>query len=207
MIRKFFIFLPLFTITIIGIWILFFYDNSLQRLFISADAQGEMLLKQGKEEEALKTFTNPLSIGAIYYKNGNFKKALEVYETLNSKEAFFNRGNALVMLGKYNDAIENYKLVLQIEPENIKAKENMALAKLRQEELDKSKNTNQGASNIGADKVVYDNKSKNGDDYEDSSSGSPSQEKWLDRLETSPSEFLRSKFLYQYHHIQKGDKR
>lgn len=206
MMRKFFMFLPLFVLIGIGIWYVSDYDKSFKRLWISADKEAQQLEAKGKVEKALTLYENKLNVGAIYYKRGDFVKALEVYEESSTKEAFFNRGNVFVMLGKYNEAIDNYKLVLEIEPSNIKAQENMKIAQLRQAELDKFKGKSAGTTNIGADKIVYDNKSNKGDAYKEEGKKKGGTQQWLDRLETSPGNFLRAKFSYQYYMQQKGKK-
>lgn len=205
--RKFFIFLPFLTLMSILVWVVLFYEKPIIRLFISADKQAQGFQKEGKLKKAIETYENKLNIGAIYFKNGEFQKALQEYEKSSSKEAFYNRGNAFVMLGKYNEAIENYKLALKVDSSHKEAEENLAIAKERQAELDKHKNTSAGTTKLGADKIVYDNKSKKGDDFEVEDVVSYNgEQQWLDRLETSPSAFLKSKFSYQYE-MQKKDKR
>ena len=205
--RIFFLLLPLLTALIIGLWYGLLFKGEYKRLWVSADREAGMLQKEGQLKEAMATYENRLFVGAIYFKQGDFKKALEIYEQTSSKEAFYNRGNALVMLGKYNDAVENYKLALQADATYIEAKENMAIAIARQAELDKYKGTSAGTSKVGADKIVYDNKSKKGDTIKQqrSQKGGPNQQ-WLDRLETSPRGFLKAKFSYQYHQQKRGQR-
>ena len=206
--RKFFILLPLITTILIALWYTVVFDSEYKRLWISADAEANALQKEGKVKEAIATYENRLSVGAIYFQKGDFKKALEIYEQTSSKEAFYNRGNALVMLGKYNDAVENYKLALQADASYIVAKENMAIAIARQAELDKYKGKGKGTGGqLAADKIVYDNKSKKGETVQQhGKKKGGSNQQWLDRLETSPQGFLRAKFSYQYHQQKRGQK-
>ena len=202
---KFFKYLPLLTLVLIGIWYFSSYGGTFKSLWISPDREAQELLKEAKEKEALRTFENQLSVGAIYYKRGEFKKALGVYETLGSKEAFYNRGNTLVMLGKYIDAIESYKLALEVDANFKDARENLNIAKARQALLDEAKKQGNKKGTDGklrADKIVFDNKNNQGSDVKDTkqevqSEGSAT---WLDRLETSPSKFLEAKFSYQLQH-------
>ncbi|MEA1919561.1 MAG: tetratricopeptide repeat protein [Campylobacterota bacterium] len=195
-------YLPLISLVVIVLWYIFSYNGEFKNLWISPDREASEFLKKGKVEEALKTYENQLSIGAIYYQKGEFKKALSVYETLGSKEAFYNRGNTLMMLGKYNEAIEAYKLALEAEPNYKEAKENMLLAKNRQAILDGAKdegNREGTGGKLGADKIVFDNKNNQGESIEEN--GAVNQNEagvaWLDRLETSPAKFLEAKFSYQ----------
>ena len=96
---RFFSFLPILTLLSIIFWYFSFYSGSFKSLWMSGDREAQELVKSGQEEKAIQVYENQLSIGAIYYKKGEFKKALSIYETQGSKEAFYNRGNTLVMLG------------------------------------------------------------------------------------------------------------
>jgi len=198
----FFRYLPLVTLLIIGIWYGSSYKGDFKSLWIKPDREASELLKAGKVEEALNTYENQLSVGAIDFKRGEFKKALHVYETLSSKEAFYNRGNTLVMLGKYKEAIEAYKLALEVDADYKEAKDNMLLAKNRQALLDKAKtkgNKEGTGGKLGADKIVFDNKDNKGASVKEQgkSKSNGGNVAWLDRLETSPAKFLEAKFAYQ----------
>ena len=198
----FFRYLPLVTLLLIGVWYGSSYKGDFKSLWIKPDREASELLKAGKVKEALNTYENQLSVGAIYFEKGEFKKALSVYETLSSKEAFYNRGNTLVMLGKYKEAIEAYKLALEVDSGYKEAKDNMLLAKNRQALLDKAKsegNKEGTGGKLGADKIVFDNKENKGSTVKENgkTKSNGGNIAWLDRLETSPAKFLEAKFAYQ----------
>jgi len=195
-------YLPLMTFLLISIWYGLYYKGDFKSLWIRPDREASELLKAGKAEEALKTYENQLSVGAIYFQKGEFKKALSVYETLGSKEAFYNRGNTFVMLGKYKEAIEAYKLALEVDAEYKDAKDNMLIAQQRQALLDEAKNKGNKkgtGGKLGADKIVFDNKNNKGASVKENgeSKSNAGNAAWLDRLETSPAKFLEAKFAYQ----------
>ncbi len=199
---KFFRYFPLLTLGLIFVWYFSFYTGTFQSLWMKPDSQAAKLLASGKEEEALKTFENKLSVGAIYYKRAEFKKALKIYETLGTKEAFYNRGNTLVMLGKYNKAIEAYKLALEVDAHFKEAKENMSVALARQALLDEAKkqgNKEGTGGQLSANEIRYDNKNNEGQSMQDfdNTGAKEGTATWLDRLETSPAKFLEAKFSYQ----------
>jgi Ca-activated chloride channel family protein len=197
--RRFFLVLPLLACVASLAYVYLVFDGEKKRLWISADKEAQVLEASGKKEQALKTYQDMLSVGNIYYREGEFKKALSFYERSSSKEAFYNRANALVMLGKYNEAVSNYELALKADPYYKQAKENMDIAKARQAELDKYKNNAQHMADERADEIKYDNKGEKGVDYEDSAvNQGVINNTWLDRLETSPQKFLHAKFRYQY---------
>ena len=203
---KFFKYLPLLTLLGIFVWYFTYYDGTFKRLWISADREAQQLLQENRVQEALNTYENQLSVGAIYYNRGKFKKALEVYDKLGTKEAFYNRGNTLVMLGKYKEAMESYKLALEADNNYTEARENLKIAQARQALLDaaKSKGNKEGTGGrLGADKIVFDNKQNEGEAVQqrgDGVSNAAGSVTWLDRLETSPAKFLEYKFAYQLQH-------
>jgi len=73
-----------------------------------------------------------MALAAVYYKQGNYKKALEIYHTLHSRSLFvkqaiyYNCANAYAQLGSYAKARQNYVKVLQLGEDN-DAKENLKL--------------------------------------------------------------------------------
>jgi len=155
---------------------------------------------------ASKSFEDISFRGASLYRAGEFKKAKSIYMLLTNRDSRYNLGNSYLMMGKYEEAIKAYDIALQIDPNFIEATENRALAKARKELLDVPNDGEQGVGELGADEIVYDNKDSKGveDTVEGKKEGS-NQENWLDRIETSPKEFLKYKFGYQYSRRDKNE--
>lgn len=70
-----------------------------------------------------------------YYRNGEFDKAIEIYEDLRSKgyegtSLYFNLGNAYYRIGKIGYAILNYERALKLSPTDDDVKHNLAFANL-----------------------------------------------------------------------------
>jgi len=193
--------LPFFMILLFSLfWLLFFYNGSMNRLFITADHLASKAYEEKNYMKAAKTFENISLKGASFYRAGEFKKAKAIYQNLSSKEGKYNFGNALVMLGNYDSAIEAYELALKIDPKFKEAKENLIVAKARKILKEPENDGEQGVGELGADEIVYDNKEGKGVDddqsaEQESASGNPN---WLDRLQTGPKDFLKNKFRYQY---------
>ena len=104
------------------------------------------------------------------------------------------------MIGEYDSAIEAYTIALEIDPDFQEAKENLKVAKARKILKAPENDGEQGTGELGADKIVFDNVENKGVDDEqsaaqDQGTGNPN---WLDKIETSPQEFLQNKFRYQY---------
>ena len=193
--------LPFFVILLFSLfWLLFFYNGSMNRLFITSDHLASKAYEKKNYMDAAKTFENISLKGASFYRAGEFKKAKAIYQNLSSKEGKYNFGNALVMLGNYDSAIEAYELALKIDPKFKEAKENLIVAKARKILKEPENDGEQGVGELGADEIVYDNKEAKGVDddqsaEQESASGNPN---WLDRLQTGPKDFLKNKFRYQY---------
>ena len=182
------------------VWLLFFYEGAWNRLLITSDQLGYKQYMKKEYVKAAKNFENISFRGASFYRAGEFENAKVLYQNLSSKESKYNLGNANVMLGLYDPAIEAYELALKIDPDFKEAKENLIVAKARKTLKEPGNDGEQGVGKLGADEIVFDNKEGKGVDddssaQEETASGNPN---WLDRLQTGPKDFLKNKFRYQY---------
>ena len=190
------------------VWVLFFYKEGLNRLFITSDQLGYHYYEKKEYVKAAETFENISLKGAAYYQDAAFKKAKSMYQNMSSKEGTFNLGNVFVMLGDYDSAIKTYERALKIDPNFKKAQENLVVAKARKILKEPENDGKQGIGDMydmQPDEVVYDNTEGKGEDdtrsaQKDAEKGNPN---WLDRLQTGPKDFLKNKFSYQYQ--MKGD--
>jgi len=200
-IKKYLTLVPLYlTLFFSLVWLLFMYDGSMKRLFITVDQAGYKAYEKREYLEAAENFEDIAFKVASFYKAGEFKKAKAIYQNLSDKVGKYNLGNTFVMLGKYDAAIKAYELVLKMDPNFKEAKENLVIAKARKILKEPENDGEQGVGELGADEIVYDNKAGKGveDDSsaeQESNSGNPN---WLDRLQTGPKDFLKNKFRYQY---------
>lgn len=191
------------------VWLLFFYKDGVDRLFITSDQLGFRYYEKKEYVRAAETFENLSFKGAAYYKDGAFKKAKSVYQNLSSKEGTYNLGNVFVMLGDYDNAIKAYERALKIDPKFKVAQENLVVAKARKILKEPENDGKQGIGDMydmQPDEVVYDNTEGKGEDdtrsaQKDAEKGNPN---WLDRLQTGPKDFLKNKFKYQYQ-MQEND--
>ena len=199
--------LPFYIVLLCSLlWLVFMYKGNMNRLLITNDQKGYSYYEKKMYLNAAKTFEDISFKGASFYKAGEFKKARALYRNLSAKEGRYNFGNANVMLGQYDDAIEAYELALKIDPDFTEAKENLVVAKARKILKEPENDGQQGVGELGADEIVFDNKEGKGVDddssaQEESASGNPN---WLDRLQTGPKDFLKNKFSYQYQMHDKG---
>jgi len=173
-------------------------------LWLTPDQQAQRMLNGGEFKEAANHFTDPMHRGVALFRAGEFKAAGAEFGRVDTPDGAFNRGNALVMQGKYEDAIAAYDIALAGNPEMKAAEENRAIAEIRAKNMERPEGDQGGPTEVGADEIVFDEsgKSSEGDEYQVESEQALSQEEiqemWLRRVQTKPADFLRSKFSYQF---------
>jgi Ca-activated chloride channel homolog len=171
------------------------------RLWSSPDQQGRWLYDHGRYAEAAETFVDPRWRGAAQMRGGDFKAAAETYLGAETAGAAYDRGNALVMLGKYEDAAKAYDRALALRPGWREAEDNLTLARLRAERM-KAPGTDAEGQREGADEIVYDKAAARNEGQKTETPGTPMDDSavralWLKRVQTKPADFLRARFAYQ----------
>jgi len=175
-------------------------------LWFTPDQQGQQLMDQGEYQQAANRFTTPESIGAALFLAGDFEKAASVFGRSASAESHYNRGNAHVMLGEYDAAIEAYKNALNKRPDWPEANQNLQIANLRKQALAPPEDDFGGTGGmLEADEIVFDdtgrvNKSSSEqviDAADQQLSEDAMRAMWLRKVETRPADFLAARFNYQ----------
>jgi Ca-activated chloride channel family protein len=170
-------------------------------LWFTPDQQGQRLMNRGDFEAAAETFRDPMRQGVAWFRAGEFEKAEQAFAPLGTADAEFNRGNCLIMRGKYEQAVERFDRALELKPEFEEARINRDIA-IARAKLVERKGGDMGQQEIGADEIVFDkNKKPGGQDTEAEGSqplsDSEMQALWLRRVQTKPADFLKAKFAYQ----------
>lgn len=175
-------------------------------LWFTPDQQGQRLMDAGEYQQASGKFTTPESIGAALFLAGDFEKAASVFGRSSNAQAHYNRGNAHIMLGDYDAAIEAYQSALSKRPNWPEAKQNMEIAILRKQALAPPEDDFGGTGGLlGADEIVFDNtgrvnKSSNEqviDAADEKLNEEAMRAMWLRKVETRPADFLAVRFNYQ----------
>ncbi len=169
------------------------------------DQRAHALYSKKEYEAAADVFQDPFWRAIALYRNGSFKEAAGIFAGFDSAEGLYNQGNALLFLGKYEEAAKAYNRALDQKPgwKEPKINQEIALARAKLLEFEGG---NMSGGKIGADDYVINNNP-------DNSSPSPDEEEviegttpmsdaelravWLRRVQTNPADFLRSKFAYQ----------
>ncbi len=169
--------------------------------FITKNQRGQQLLDSENPNAAAEAFADPRWRGVAYFRAGQFEQAASTFAGLPNADAAFNQGNSLVMQGKYEDAVRRYDRAIQLRPGWHSAKANRAIALGRAERIKREGGEGTGGK-LGADEIVFsDNKSNEGGAEiieQDSMSDEELRGMWLRQVQTTPSQFLRAKFAYQF---------
>ncbi len=171
------------------------------------EQRGDRLMRQQRFGEAGQVYRDPWRIGTARYRNGEFEAAAASFARVPGASGAFNRGNALLMHGAYEDAIASYQRALETRPGWREAEDNLALARARKQVIDAAGNNRDQASDaiFDADEIVFDQKGEKGqsetlDMNEQALSDEGLRATWLRRVQTTPGDFLRAKFAYQAAH-------
>lgn len=172
--------------------------------WLTPDQQGKRLFEKGEFLAAAVAFEDPARRGAAYFRGGDFESAASVYGRLRTPEAAYNRGNALVMLGRYEEAIESYGRALEGRPDWAEAEQNLGIARVRLERLAPPDDDAGGTGGmLEADELVFDDTGRVNESGSEAvtAGGEMSEEElravWLRRVENDPADFLRARFAYQ----------
>lgn len=98
-----------------------------RNLWQTPDQQAQRLFDDDQVAEAAGRFEQPLWKGSAHYSAGNYQRALQHFQSVEGAEARYNEGNALVRLGRYEEAIKSYERAILQSPDHKDAIHNKGL--------------------------------------------------------------------------------
>jgi Ca-activated chloride channel family protein len=170
---------------------------------LTPDQRAYRLYDAGDYEAAAGEFADPMWRGVALFRQGDFERAAGVFAGFDTAEAAFNQGNALVMQGKYEEAVARYDRALELRPGWEPAVINRDIAEARAALLAREGGLGTGGM-LGADEIVFsDATSQPSAGEEETDGGAPLSDEelrsiWLRQVQTKPADFLRAKFAYQH---------
>lgn len=173
------------------------------------EQRGDRLLRAGRFADAAATYRDPVRQGVALYRAGEFEPAAAAFARGSTAEAAYDRGNALVMRGKYDDAVKSYDRALTLRPGWADAADNRAIAVVRRDRL-KFQGGDATGGQEKADAIVFDKTKKSPDaPTTEVAGGDPLSDEqirslWLRNVQTKPADFLRAKFAFQLQDRAKG---
>lgn len=107
------------------------------------DQQAMEAFRQQNFATAANEFEREDWKAAAHYRAGDYEAALQGFEKDSSAAGLYNQGNALMQLGRYDEAAQRYQKALEQQPDLEDARRNAALAKAL-DEMQKSQQEKQG---------------------------------------------------------------
>jgi Ca-activated chloride channel family protein len=117
------------------------YAFSWDDLWMTKDQQAQKQLAEGNAVYASQLFKDPVWKAVANYRAQEYAGSAEGFARQEDTESFYNLGNALARLGKFESAIDAYEQVLEISPDNEDAQYNRDML---QELLDQQQQSESG---------------------------------------------------------------
>jgi Ca-activated chloride channel family protein len=178
------------------------YISGWHELWATPDQRGAWLLRNGRFAEASDSFLDTAWRGVALMRAGRYADAEQSFSQSDTPLAEYDRGNALVMLGKYPEAIGQYDAALAARPGWPDALANRALAQARQAVFAHLQGEQADQDQVAPDETYRrdrqrDNEPPPGAQASSSMTDEAIRALWLRRVQTQPADFLRARFAYQ----------
>lgn len=181
-------------------WAWYAAGGSFGAMWLTPDQRGAWLLRAGRPAEAADAFRDPVWRGVALYRATRFADAADAFGRDTGPVAAYDAGNALLMAGRYDDAIASYDRALLVRPEWAEARTNRELAAARRDARTPPVADEGTEGQVMPDDVVADDRAGNAAertiDPTDAADTSL-QAVWLRNVQTKPADFLRAKFAFQ----------
>ena len=142
---------------------------SWDELWQNRNQRGSILFEQGAHDAAAKLFDRSDWKASSLYRAGKHEQALQYWNSNETEDSQYNRGNALAKMGRYEDAIKAYQQVLNRNPQHQDAGYNKQLLEdLLKQQQEKEQEQQQGQENSESQ--------ESGDPSQDQNSGDGQQQ-------------------------------
>lgn len=165
-------------------------------MWLTADQQGRIAYQRGDYPTAASKFDEPMWKGAAFYRAGKFAEALDAFAAVDSAESWYDQGNALLHLAKFDEAVAAYRKALAKRSDWSDATTNLAIAE-RLQKLQKDKQQDQPEQpGEKPDQVQFDDKGKEGKKGQIDIAEQTS-EMWMQNIQVSPADLMARKFAIE----------
>jgi Ca-activated chloride channel family protein len=170
------------------------YASLWDSIWKNSDQRGLNALEEQDYSKAAKEFNNPQWQGTAQYKNGEYEAALKNFETDKSAEGYYNKGNALAQLQRFDEAIAAYTTALEKKPDFPEAKKNKTIveqAKQQAQQNQQENNSKEGENNESSDQNQNsegNNNQQTGNEQDQSNSDPSSAQNQQNNRENSSKE-------------------
>ena len=123
-------------------------------IWLRKDQQAAQALEAGEADRAASLAVDPELSGEAWYRSGSYDNATTAWSEVNSADGFYNRGNALALLGEYQAALDAYDRALGMQPDMDDARFNrdlveQLLQQQEQQQQDEEQEGDEGQSSDG----------------------------------------------------------
>ena len=156
---------------------------SWQDLWATKDQRAKAMMDKGQFVEAKDTFEREDWRATSAYRAGDYKQAESLYQSFKNEDAYYNQGNALAHMGKYQQAIEAYDKTLTVNPNNQDALHNRKIVEdllkkdKQQQNQDKQNQDKQNQDKQNQDKKNQDKKNQDKQDQDKQDQDKQNQDK------------------------------
>ncbi|MFO2765591.1 tetratricopeptide repeat protein [Legionella pneumophila serogroup 1] len=113
-------------------------------LWLTPNQQAQHLMEKGQFAKAKDIFERNDWAASAAYRAGDYEQAAKLFNELKTEQGYYNQGNALAHMGKYEEAIRAYDKALAFNPNNQDALYNRKLiSELLKKDKEKKKNQDQ----------------------------------------------------------------
>ncbi|MGI9415922.1 MAG: VWA domain-containing protein, partial [Hyphomicrobiales bacterium] len=169
--------------------------------FLTPDQQGRLAFEDLEFAKAGDLFEAPTWKGYALYRAGRYSEAAEIFARLQTADAAFAQGVALVKGREYRPGIEAFETALKRDPDHEAAARNLEIARTILDYLEKARaQSDTGEGSLGADEVVYDKESEGGFKMqvtEKAKAKMQTAEQWMRTVDTRTEDFLRIRFALE----------
>ncbi|QFY63165.1 VWA domain-containing protein (plasmid) [Rhizobium grahamii] len=165
----------------------------LANMWLTPDQQGRRAYQQGDYPTAADHFQDPMWKGAALYRAARYQDSIDAFASIDTPESWYNQGNALLHLNKFEEAVAAYGKALTMRKDWPDAVANLAVAQqLLKQEKDAEQEQEQDP-NQKPDSVQFDDKGNKGKAGE-TAVAEQTSEMWVKNIQVSPADLMARKF-------------
>ena len=164
-----------------------------------------MVFQSKDYSSAADLFQHPEWRAYALFRAGRYEEAAEAFSFIETASAANAEGIALLRNRKYRDGVRAFEKALLRDPEDEVAAANLIVARAIVEFVEKAQLSSDTGEErgIGADDIVFDNESGQGQDMlvereaTDGAAAGLSTEDWMRAVDTQVGDFLATRFLLE----------
>jgi Ca-activated chloride channel family protein len=165
-------------------------------MWLTPDQQGRIAYDRGDFTSAAAHFQDPMWRGTALFRAEKYADAAAAFASVDTPEAFYNQGNALLHLGKFEEAVTVYRKALETRKNWTDAQSNLATAERLLAAAKKDDDDQPQDPNEKPDDIKFDDKGKKGKAGQVNIAEQTS-EMWMKNIQVSPADLMARKFAIE----------